>query len=78
MDNFKAIYKILKCLDRNMGNENFDQNMISAEALKIPEARWEQILIELQRNGYIDGVPYNMTMNDHFPHIGPPITPRIT
>lgn len=31
MNNFKVIYKILRELEKNMGNENFDIHNISAE-----------------------------------------------
>lgn len=78
MNNFKVIYKILKYLDRNNGNEEYDLNMISAKNLGIAEAKWEQIVIELQKNGYIDGVAYSQNLGDKFPHIACPITPRIT
>lgn len=78
MDNFKVIYKILKYLDRNNGNEDYDINMISAETFGVPEPKWEQIIIELKRNDYIDGVVYSQNLDDKFPHIAHPITPRIT
>lgn len=78
MDNFKVIYSILKVLDRNKGDEDFDSNLVSADTLKVPYKDWEQILIELQRNGYIDGVMFTQTLTDKFPHIAEPITPRIT
>lgn len=78
MDNFKAIYKILSVLDRHKGDENFDDATISADTLKIAYTDWEQLLIELQRNGYIDGVVYTKTMSDKFPHIVEPVYPRIT
>lgn len=78
MNDFKVIYKILRFLDRNKGREDCDFEMISADTLKIPECRWEQLMIELQRNGYIDGVMYEQTFDDKFPHIAHPITPRIT
>lgn len=78
MDNFKAIYKILCVLDRHKGDEAFDDSSISADTLKIAYTDWEQLLIELQRNGYIDGVVYTKTMSEKFPHIVEPVCPRIT
>lgn len=75
---FTAIYKILKFLDRNSGNEEYDLGTISAEMLGISEAKWEQLLIELQRNGYIDGVVYSKTLEDKFPHLAGTVQPRIT
>lgn len=78
MDNFKAIYRILKTLDRYKGDESFDNALISASMLKLPFPAWEQLMIELQRNGYIDGVVIDQSMSDQFPHICEPIHPRIT
>lgn len=78
MKEFRVIYKILRFLNQNAGNEEADIRMISAEVLGVSDAKWEQLMIELQRNGYIDGVVYTMSMNDKFPHIAHPITPRIT
>lgn len=78
MDNFKAIYRILKTLDRYKGDESFDNALISASTLKISFPAWEQLMIELQRNGYIDGVTIDQDLTDRFPHICQPIHPRIT
>lgn len=78
MDNFKIIYQILKTLDRYKGNEDFDVHSISAETLGVAEPVWEQLLIEMARAGYIDGVRYTQVLGDKFPHIAHPITPRIT
>lgn len=75
---FTAIYKILRFLDRNNGNEDYDLGTISAEMLEISEAKWEQLLIELQRNGYIDGIVYTKTLEDKFPHLAGTLQPRIT
>lgn len=75
---FTVIYKVLKFLERNNGNEEYDLAVISPEMLGIPEAKWEQILIELQRNGYIDGIVYTKTLDDKFPHLAGTLQPRIT
>ena len=50
----------------------------SAAALGISEVKWENILVEVQDNGYIMGLVYTQTMSDVFPHIVQPIKPRIT
>lgn len=34
MDNFKIIYKIFRELEKNMGNENFNIETVSAEKIK--------------------------------------------
>lgn len=78
MDNFKIIYKILKTLDKYKGNEDFDVYLISAEKLKVEYSAWEQLLIELKNNGYIDGIVITQEITDKFPHIAEPIQPRIT
>lgn len=78
MDNFKAIYRILKTLDRYKGDEAFDNQLISASALKLPFSAWEQLMIELQRGGYIDGIAVTQGLRDKFPHICAPVRPRIT
>lgn len=78
MDNFKIIYKILKELEKNMGNEKFSTHTISAEVLKIPYHRWEQFLILMQEEGYIKGLVISKCLEDSFPHITEPIKPQIT
>lgn len=59
MSDFKAIYKILRTLDRHKGDRNFSNEMISAQALKLSYEEWEQIMIELQRNGLIRGIDFD-------------------
>lgn len=78
MDNFKIIYKILRQLEKNMGNEGFSVNMISAEKLGIPFNRWEQLLILMQDEGYIKGLVLTKDLESLFRHIAEPIKPEIT
>nr|DAH45113.1 MAG TPA: YjcQ protein [Caudoviricetes sp.]DAW19732.1 MAG TPA: YjcQ protein [Caudoviricetes sp.] len=78
MDNFNAIYKILKLLDKHKGDEEFDYELISAKAMKIKVSDWEQIMIELQMNGFIRGLVYTQDLTNKFPHIVEPIHPQIT
>ena len=78
MDKFKIIYKILKELERNMGNEDFDNYLISAERMKIPYAQWEHLIILLVDSGYIAGVITSKSMPDKFRHIVEPMEPYIT
>lgn len=78
MDNFKIIYKILKELENNMGNEKFSIESISAQHLKISYEKWEQILILMQDSGYIKGIIKSRTTEDTFEHITEPIMPSIT
>ena len=78
MDNFKIIYKILRELEINMGNEKFSVEIISASRLKIPYNRWEQLLIMMQDEGYIKGLVIGKNLEDKFRHISEPINPQIT
>lgn len=78
MDNFKIIYKILKALERNMGNEEFEIKSISAQKLKISYEQWEQLLIMLYDAGYITGIVITKDIDDKFKHIAEPISPSIT
>lgn len=78
MKEFQVIYKILALLNKHKGDENFDYAAISASAFKLTFAEWEQIMIELQENGYIKGLVYTQSLSDRFPHIAEPIKPRIT
>lgn len=78
MDNFNAIYKILKLLDKHKGDEEFDYELISAKEMKMKVSDWEQIMIELQMNGFIRGLVYTQDLTNKFPHIVEPIHPQIT
>lgn len=78
MDNFKVIYKILRELEKNMGNEDFDLKNISAEKMKMPFEKWEQILILMQEHGYIKGLVLTNDVSSLYSHIAEPIKPRIT
>lgn len=61
-----------------MGNEDFSINSVSAEVLKIPYNRWEQILILMQDDGYIKGIVASKSLEDRYRHITEPIMPEIT
>lgn len=78
MDNFKVIYKILRSLEKNMGNEKFDIETISAERMNISFERWEQLLILMQDDGYIKGLVLSSGLSSTYRHITEPIRPQIT
>lgn len=78
MDNFKVMYKILRELEKNMGNESFSVETISAEKLKISFEKWEQLLILMQDEGYIKGLVLSKDLSQAFRHIAEPIKPQIT
>lgn len=78
MDNFKIMYKILRELEKNMGNENFLVETISAQKMKISFGKWEQLLILMQEEGYIKGLVLSKDLEDTYKHISEPIKPQIT
>lgn len=78
MDNFKIIYKILRELEKNMGNEKFSVETISCEKLKVPFEKWEQLLILMQDEGYIKGLVLSKDLEQTYRHITEPIKPQIT
>lgn len=65
----KNIYRILATLSKYAGCEDFDNQLISAKKLKMPYHKWEQLMILLQKKGYVDGVEYTQTLSDRFPKI---------
>lgn len=78
MNNFKIMYKILRELEKNMGNEKFSVESISAEKMKISFEKWEQLLILMQDDGYIKGLVLAKEMGEMYRHIAEPIKPQIT
>lgn len=56
MEYFSVIYKILKAIEKSMDYDEFDFNSISPETMGITRNRWEAIMLELARSGYISGV----------------------
>lgn len=78
MDNFKIIYKILKHLERELDCEYSDPEGVSHEKLDISRPRWEQILIMLQKEGYIEGILVNRTCSDDRGHVIEPVHALIT
>lgn len=78
MNNFTIIYKILKILEQNMGNEDFNISTISAKMLDISYNKWEQLLIMMQDEGYIKGLKIDKSLENTFRHIIEQIQPEIT
>ncbi len=79
MDNFRCIYKILKTLEKAMDYEEFDYSVLSAEQLRISEPRFEKLLIQMQKAGYIEGLNvYCFASDKGNPKIRFPIKPAIT
>ena len=78
VDNFKIMYKILRELEKNMGNERFNIETVSAEKMKISFEKWEQLLILMQDEGYIKGLVLSKDLGQMYRHIAEPIKPQIT
>lgn len=56
MDDFKAIYKILKTLHKAMDCSEFDSEQISAERVGVSEERWKRCMEILVDEGFVKGV----------------------
>lgn len=78
MNDFQAMYKILALLNKYRGDETFEYEQISSSAMKMKYEAWEQLMIELQANGFIRGLVYTQDLSHKFPHIVEPIRPVIT
>lgn len=79
MDDFKAVYRILKTLSDAIDDDEFDPARLSAEELGVAPRRLNALLVMLAENGYVDGVEavrYRSSA-DPWPHarVG---APRIT
>lgn len=56
MDNFKAVYKILSQLEKDMDKERVDIDKCGPEALCVSEQRWMRYIEMMSDVGYIKGV----------------------
>lgn len=63
MDNFKAVYKILTELEKQMDSTETDIGKFNHEALKISETRWMKYIEMMYDCGYIKGVEITQTMD---------------
>ena len=76
MDNFKAIYRILRYLEKAMDYDEPDLDRISAKELNLSEQRWTAIMKMLADEGYVDGLSVKQSLDgDVVVSIS---TPRIT
>ena len=56
MDNFKAVYKILKALEASMDLEAANVDMFNAEKLGVSQNRWNRYIEMMYDVGYIKGI----------------------
>ena len=76
MDNFKAIYRILRYLEKAMDYDEADLDFISCGRLGISEQRWTTIMGMLVREGYVDGIGIRRSVDGE---VAIPVSsPRIT
>ena len=69
MKELEIIYKILNFLRKSMDIEEPNVLPITAEGLKIGEAKWSRLMKMLYDNGYVDGIIVLDVNNAPFPHI---------
>lgn len=78
MDNFKVIYRVLKHLEAALDYEITDLDAMTPERLGVSKERWEQLLIMMVDEGYINGIVCTKSLTDDKRHICEPIEPVIT
>ncbi len=64
-DSFKIIYRILKTLEKAMQYDEFDEDLISAESLRITDAQWCAVMEMLADEGYVKGLTVKRSMDGH-------------
>lgn len=74
MEDFRIIYRILKLLQQSM---DFDSEGFNAERFGTNPNRFQALLIQLQRAGYIEGLDIVQYIRQP-EHIEPPMHPKIT
>lgn len=77
MEDFRIIYRILKLLQQSMDFEDFDSEGFNAERFGTNPNRFQALLIQLQRAGYIEGLDIVQYIRQP-EHIEPPMHPKIT
>ena len=69
MEEFNQIYCILQILKKAMDVEEFDQELISSETLKVNYPKWCRLIAMLVNNGYISGVSVWNSFDCQYPKI---------
>ena len=77
MEDFCIIYRILKFLQQSMDFEDFDSEGFTAERFGTNPNRFQALLIQLQRAGYIEGLDIVQYIRQP-EHIETPMHPKIT
>ena len=61
MDDFKIIYRILKAIYVSMDYDEFDNNSISPEVLRVSPQKLDALLIMLVNDGLVEGFQVLLT-----------------
>jgi len=69
MEEFTQIYRILQILKKAMDVEEFDQELISSETLKVNYPKWCRLIAMLVNNGYISGVSVWNSLDCLYPKV---------
>lgn len=67
MEDLTVIYRILKILHKAMDLEEFDNSVLSAEALGISNPKWNRIMAMIVSEGYISGIDVRTTFDCRYP-----------
>jgi hypothetical protein len=65
MDNFKAIYKILRYLESLMDCAEFDRTQFTEARFGVSGERWAALLEMLVNEGYVDGLAIQRAADGH-------------
>ena len=77
MEEFSVIYKILKILKDTMDLEEFDNELLSPEELRLSVPKWSRIMALMVQEGYITGVEVWNSMSCGYPRVSL-VRPEIT
>ncbi len=77
MEDFRIIYRILKFLNESMDYDEFDSEAFTADRFGTNDNRFRALLIQLQKDGYIEGLEIVRYIRQK-PMINPPMCPVIT
>lgn len=56
MDTLQIAYEILNRLEHDDGTVRYKNQLISPDALNVAPGKWESVMKDLEKNGYISGL----------------------
>ena len=77
MEEFSVIYKILKILKDTMDLEEFDNELLSPEELRLSVPKWSRIMVLMVHEGYVTGIEVWNSMSCGYPRVSL-VRPEIT